>query len=126
MSTELELRELLIDCAQELADRNGGDTVLLDLRPLSSWTDFFIVTGATSSTHMRGLLKHADEFLGPRGYAPIRRPSPADDEEWCLVDYGPFVLHIMSAGAREFYELEKLWFEAEKTAFTPRTGADRA
>lgn len=126
MSTELELRELLIDCAQELADRNGGDTVLLDLRPLSSWTDFFILTGATSSTHMRGLLKHADEFLGPRGYAPIRRPSPADDEEWCLVDYGPFVLHIMSAGAREFYELEKLWFEAEKTAFTPRTGADRA
>jgi ribosome-associated protein len=39
----------------------------------------------------------------------------AEDEEWCLVDYGDFVVHIMGARAREFYELETLWFGAEMT-----------
>ncbi|MBU0927604.1 MAG: ribosome silencing factor [Spirochaetes bacterium] len=98
-----------------MAEHNGGDTVVLDLRKLSTWTDFFIVTSATSSTHLRGLARWAEDYLGPLGYSPLRRPRLAEDEQWCLLDFGDFVVHIMAAEAREFYELEKLWFGAEAT-----------
>jgi len=98
-----------------LAEHNGGDTIVLDLTKLSTWTDFFIVTSATSSTHLRGLARQVEDYLGPQGYSPLRRPRLAEDEQWCLLDFGDFVVHIMAAEAREFYELDKLWFEAELT-----------
>jgi len=98
-----------------LAEHNGGDTIVLDLRKLSTWTDFFIVTSATSSTHLKGLAKRVEDYLGPLGHSPLKRPRLAEDEQWCLLDFGDFVVHIMAAEARAFYELDKLWFEAEIT-----------
>ncbi len=111
----IEIREAAFGCATLLASHNGTDTVVLDLSKLSTWTDYFIVTSATSSTHLRGLARQVDEYLSSLGYNPLRRPRVAEDEEWCLVDYGDFVVHIMGARAREFYELETLWFGAEVT-----------
>lgn len=109
----IDIREAAFGCAGMLAEHNGGDTVVLDLRKLSTWTDFFVITSATSSTHLKGLARQVEEFLGPLGIAPLRRPRLAEDEQWCLLDFGDFVVHIMAAEARAFYELEKLWFEAE-------------
>lgn len=117
MSTEI--RDDVLACAKALADHNGGATLVMDLSGISSWTDYFIVTTATSTAHMRGLLRHLDDQLGELGMSALRRPHLADDEEWCLVDVGDFVVHIMSSGARSFYELEKLWFEA---GITPISG----
>ena len=113
MSTDI--REAAFGCASFLASHNGAETVILDLGKLSTWTDFFIVTSATSSTHLRGLARQVDEYLSTLGYSPLRKPKLAEDEEWCLIDYGDFVIHIMGARAREFYELESLWFGAEVT-----------
>jgi ribosome-associated protein len=95
-----------------LAGHNGGQTVVLDLEKLSTWTDFFIVTSATSSTHLRGLARQAEEFLADQGFSPLRKPRIAEDEAWCLIDCGDFIVHIMGAEARAFYELEKLWYGA--------------
>jgi len=120
----IDMRETALACGQLLADHNGSDTVVMDLRKLSSWTDFFVVTSATSSTHMRGLLRHLEDHLAEQGIVPLRRPRLAEDEEWCLVDFGDFVVHIMSLGARAFYELEKLWFEAELSPVSPRGPAE--
>lgn len=111
----INVQEAVFGCAGYLAEHNGGDTIVLDLRKLSTWTDFFIVTSATSSVHLKGLAKHAEDYLGPLGISPLRRPRLADDEQWCLLDFGDFVVHIMAAEARAFYELDKLWFEAELT-----------
>gem|GEM_PF-291748 len=116
-----EVREAAFGCAAMLAEHNGGDTVVLDLSKLSTWTDFFVVTSATSSTHLRGLARRVEEYLGPLGFSPLRRPGLADDEQWCLLDFGDFVVHIMTAEARGFYELEKLWFGAEITALSAPT-----
>ena len=115
----IDVREAAFGCATLLAGHNGMDTVILDLSKLSTWTDFFIVTSATSSTHLKGLARQVDEYLLTLGYSPLRKPKLAEDEEWCLVDYGDFVVHIMGARAREFYELETLWFGAEATKVAP-------
>lgn len=109
------MRAEVVASAELLAAHKGGDTVVLDLRGLSAWTDYFVITSATSVAHMRGLCRHLEESLGPRGLSPRRSPKIADDEEWCLLDYGDFVVHVMSAQGRTFYELEKLWYEAPQT-----------
>lgn len=111
----IDIKAAVIGCAESLAGHNGGNTMVLDFTAMSTWTDYFVIATATSSTHLRALARHADEYLSPLGLDPARKPSLADDEEWCLVDYGSFVIHLMTGRAREFYDLEKLWFEAVAT-----------
>ena len=111
-TVSIDVRKAVLGCATVLAEHKGGQTIVLDLEKLSTWTDFFIVTSATSSTHLRGLARQAEEYLASQGFSPLRKPRIAEDEAWCLIDFGDFVVHIMGAEARAFYELEKLWYGA--------------
>lgn len=106
-----DIHEQVRGCAQALADSRGQDTLCINLSGLGGWTDYFILASATSSTHMRGLVRQLEDHVHSRGLQPLRRPSLQDDDEWYLVDFGDFVVHIMSAAAREFYDLESLWHE---------------
>ena len=115
----IDRRAVVSACAQVLADHNGKDPVVLDLEGLSSWTDYFVIVTATSSAHMAGLVRHLSEYLAKNGLELARKPRVAEDEEWCLMDLGWFIVHVMSRKAREFYELEKLWFQAESVPLPP-------
>ncbi|MDR0452548.1 MAG: ribosome silencing factor [Treponema sp.] len=93
-----------------LRDHNGKDVVVLDLRKLNTWTDFFIIATVTSHTHVQGLLRHIKEFAREKDLEILRRPPKAGpDNEWNLVDLGNIIVHLMSERARSFYELERLW-----------------
>jgi ribosome-associated protein len=118
-SVPIDRRTAVLACAQVLADHNGKDTIVLDLTELNTWTDYFVVTTATSSAHLGGLARQLADYLAQEGLDPTRKPQVANDEEWCLVDVGWFVVHLMSGPAREFYELEKLWFQASSTPVSP-------
>jgi ribosome-associated protein len=92
---------------------------VLDLRGLCGWTDFFVIATVSSNTHLQGLERYIKEFARQQGIDILRRsrkpPAGAGaalPDEWCLVDMGPVVVHLMSAPARSFYELERLWSAA--------------
>jgi ribosome-associated protein len=120
--------------AQELGellrDHNGKDVVVIDLRGLNSWTDFFVIATVTSNTHVQGLLRHIKEFAREKdvdifrgqGHGrgrqhgkvqssalPSALPAALPDNEWNLVDMGNIIVHLMSERTRAFYELERLW-----------------
>jgi ribosome-associated protein len=99
--------------AKVIADHKGQHVVVLDLRALNSWTDFFIISTVTSSTHQQGLQRHIKEFAQETHIDILRRQrkAPADDE-WNLIDMGTMVVHLMTEKARSFYDLERLWSEA--------------
>lgn len=108
-----ETKQAVIDAAQLIADHAGTGTVALDVGPISGYTDFLIVTTVQSHAQLQGLMKYLDGFLGERNIQsrnPTKRPK---DDQWAYVDCGDFVIHIMRPEARSFYELEKLWHEAE-------------
>jgi ribosome-associated protein len=107
----------VIELARMLKLHNGGKTLVLDLREMGFWTDYFVIVTATSSTHMHGLMKRIKDFLNEKGMEPLRKHAGGGEDDWCLVDSGDFIVHIMSERARAFYELEKLWFQA-KVAFS--------
>jgi ribosome-associated protein len=113
-------RDAAFALARILADHKGGDVVVLDLAPCQGWTDFFLVATATSSAHLRGLTRAVDEWAHEAKVSYLTAPPRvADDEAWVLVDLGDIVIHLMTAEARAFYELEKLWFQATATQVAP-------
>ncbi|MDR1929027.1 MAG: ribosome silencing factor [Treponema sp.] len=93
-----------------LEDHKGADVTALDLRRLHIWTDFFVIATVTSGAHLQGLLRHLKDFAAERGMVILGQNRRADLEDgWNLVDMGTAVIHLMSAPARVFYELEQLW-----------------
>lgn len=106
--------ELVRQCALELAGSKGEHTVILDVNEVLDWTKYFIITTANSGVHLRGLLRICEDFTAGHGVYSMRKPSLDEEDEWCLIDYGDFIVHIMSARTREFYDLESLWYKAKK------------
>jgi ribosome-associated protein len=95
-----------------LAEHKAGDVAALDMRPLHSWTDFFVIATCTSGTHRDGLVRRISEFACERGFSVKGGGKASGDfreNGWTLVDMGQAVVHLMSAEARAFYELERLW-----------------
>lgn len=96
----------------ELAlDRKAQDVTILDLRGLSSATDFFIIATGRSDTHVSAIADHIIDELKKEGVRPVGVEGLRAGR-WVLVDYVDFVVHVFHPTAREFYQLERLWGDA--------------
>jgi ribosome-associated protein len=103
-------RALAVALGELIREHRGDDVVVMDLRELNSWTDFFIIATVSSSTHVKGLQRQIAEFARERGLEILRRHrKAAADEGWNLIDLGTMVVHLMTPQSRSFYELERLW-----------------
>lgn len=109
--TASDLTEEVRRAVDLAVDRKARDLSVLDLRGLSSATDFFMVATGTSDIHVRGVAEHIIEELKKEGV----RPSHVEGlrgGRWVLIDYIDFVVHVFHPEARDFYELERLWGDA--------------
>ena len=121
MAESSNSRELAERAARFLDDHKGEDTVLLDLREVSSLTDYFVITTARSSAHLSGLMKELFRFFAETGIHPLNSHKRAAGKGWLLVDCGDFVIHLMEKEERQFYELERLWFRAERISYSSKS-----
>jgi len=103
------IKEQAVSIGSLLSEHNGQNVRILDLRGINNWTDFFIIATATSKTHIDGLEKHIKEFCHEKNIEIFGSSRRDSDDEWRLLDLGTIIIHLMTSGAREFYELEKLW-----------------
>jgi ribosome-associated protein len=94
-----------------LFDRKGLDVTLLDLRGISSATDWFVIATGTSDTHVSSLADNVVEGLKKDGVRPLNVEGQRESR-WVLIDYFDFVVHVFHPAAREFYQLERLWGDA--------------
>ncbi|MGH7669229.1 MAG: ribosome silencing factor, partial [Gemmatimonadaceae bacterium] len=95
-------------CAENKADR----VVILDLEGVSDMTDYFVIANGTSDTHVRALAAHVMEALANVGQRPYHTEG-LPQGRWVLLDYVDFVVHLFHPSLREFYQLERLWGDAE-------------
>jgi ribosome-associated protein len=117
----LTLSELTteVSAAAELAlDRKARDTTILDLRGLSSATDFFIIASGTSDIHVRSIAEHIIEEMKRTGVRPDHVEGMRGGR-WVLIDYIDFVIHVFHPAARAFYQLERLWGDAPQMVWEP-------
>jgi ribosome-associated protein len=94
-------------------DRKGRDLVVLDLRGLSTATDFFFIGTGTSDIHVRGMAEYIIDELKRTGVRPDHVEG-LQGGRWVLIDYIDFVIHLFHPAAREFYQLEHLWGDASR------------
>jgi ribosome-associated protein len=107
-----------LDIGKMIREHNGGDVVVMDLRKLNSWTDFFVIATVSSYTHMQGLQRNIKEFARERNLEILRgHHKQSAGDEWSLIDLGNIVIHLMTAKSRSFYELERLWSAAGVLTF---------
>lgn len=105
-----------------LFDRKALDVTLLDLRKVSTATDYFLIATGRSDTHVSAIGDHLVDELKKEGV----RPSGVEGMRggrWVLVDYVDFVVHIFHPAAREFYQLERLWGDAPMRVLEPQESA---
>ena len=110
-------RDTALEAARLITDHKGEDTVVLDISGVCSFADFFVITTARSSAHLSGLLRELTEFFHERGIRPRGHHRRATVNGWLLLDCGDFVVHLMEKEQRDFYDLERLWFRAERVPY---------
>jgi len=93
-------------------DKKGIDPVILDLRPLSVVSDFFVVVSGSSSTHTLALADHIERELFSLGHKLHGKESD-EQGQWILLDFLSVVVHVFLQSTRDFYNLERLWGEAK-------------
>ena len=108
-----------IEIGKLLYEHKGGDVVVMDMRTLNFWTDFFIIATITSSTHLMGLERHIKDFAMEKeldilrfSRKPVKDGNNYNSDEWQLMELSGIVVHLMAAKTRSFFELERLWSAA--------------
>lgn len=105
----LELARRIVELAE---DKKAADIVLLELAPITSMTDYFVICSGGSERQLDAIADGIISTLRDEKIKPIgREGTPAS--HWVLVDYGSVIVHIFTPPEREYYGLEKHWSEAK-------------
>lgn len=98
--------------AQTIYDKKGFNILALDVRGLSSITDYLVIAEGNVDRHVAAIGKAVVEELEKQGEEPIHVEG-FQTGDWVVLDYSDFIVHIFMPGFREKYSLERLWKESE-------------
>jgi ribosome-associated protein len=104
----MQTKELLNAVLNDLNDLKAVNVTPLDVRHITSITDYMVIASGNSSRHVRSIADNLIHKMKERHNCPCGIEGDAEDE-WVLVDFGDVVVHIMQPRTRDFYNLEKLW-----------------
>jgi ribosome-associated protein len=119
----MDSRKMALLC-RELADnKKAEDIVILDVRELSSVTDYFVIASGTSEPHLRAIV---DEILDKLRDEHDVKPKAVDGTlhtAWIVLDYFDVIVHVMRGDVRERYDLETLWGDAPRVKTRKRAAS---
>ena len=108
----LSAKEVALAVTKALDEKKGIDIKLLRIDKVSSLADYFIICTGTVNTHVKTLCDYAEYTMEQLGEPMLGREGHRGNS-WELLDYGSLVVHVFTEEAREFYNLERLWADAE-------------
>lgn len=110
----MDSRKLALLC-RELADnKKAEDIVVLDVRELSSLTDYFVIASGTSEPHLRAIFDEITEGLWKKHEVKPKAVDGGLQAAWVVLDYFDVIIHVMRKDARDRYDLETLWGDAPR------------
>jgi ribosome-associated protein len=104
-------------------EKKAINSVVLDLREIASFTDYFVITSGTNERQVQAISDEIVETLKKAGTAAARVEG-YKTAEWILLDYGDFVVHVFDEKARSFYDLERLWRESKRVELPRQPGGE--
>lgn len=100
-------------------EKKASDVTMLQVRDLTSYTDWFVLATAESEPQLAAIADHLEQKMKERGVKPMGVEG-ARSGSWVLVDFGHVVAHLFLQETRAFYDLEGLWADAERVAVKDR------
>lgn len=108
----LSSKEVAIAATKALSSKKGVELRLLRIEDVSTLADYFLICTGTSSTHVKTLCDFAEVTLEELGEKMLGREGHRGNT-WELLDFGCLVIHVFTDEARKFFDLERLWSDAE-------------
>jgi ribosome-associated protein len=118
-----QLDERMLTALEAAAEKKAINSVVLDLREIASFTDYFVITSGTNERQVQAISDEIVETLKKAGTAAARVEG-YKTAEWILLDYGDFVVHVFDEKARTFYDLERLWRESRRVELPREIGGE--
>lgn len=107
-----ETLEVARECLGYFDEKKAANPLLMDLRKVNSYLDFFLIATGNSQIHCRSLARDTVKFLSARGMKEYGKHDL--NSEWIILDFGDLIIHIFTEEMRSYYQLEKLWADADK------------
>lgn len=108
----MDYQEIIVECAKFLEEKKAINVVVMDLKGLSSISDYFIIASGENPRHTLALSDYAEDFLASKGY-DLHHKEGIDSADWVVLDYMDFMIHLFNSNKREFYNLDELWKSAD-------------
>ena len=121
--SEEQLDDRILTALRAAAEKKASDVVVLDLREIASFTDFFVIVSGNNERQVQAISDEVSDTLKKSGN-PAARVEGYKTAEWILLDYGDFVVHVFDEKARKFYDLERLWRESRRVPLPAEFGGD--
>jgi ribosome-associated protein len=115
----MESKKLALACAEYADNRKGEKIVVLDMSPVSSITDYFVIVTGTSEPHLRAISDEIETKVRDNFGVRPRAVDGTIQGAWMVLDYFDVIVHIMRTDARERYDIEGLWNDAPKVSLAP-------
>ncbi len=107
-----QVESLLNTIAQVIHDKKGTNILALDVKGLSSITDYLVIAEGLVDRHVSGIAQAIIETLADDGIFPIHKEG-LQEGDWAVLDYGEVMIHLFKPGFREKYSLERLWQDSK-------------
>src|SRR5438093_11255362 len=119
----MDSRKLALRCRALADNKKAEDIVILDVREVSSVTDYFVIASGSSEPHLRAIV---DEIIDKLKQDHDVRPKAIDGTlhtAWIVLDYFDVIVHVMRTDVRNRYDLETLWGDAPRVRARKRKAA---
>lgn len=103
-----------IQAARTADAMTDEETVVLDVGDVLSITGWFVITGGRNERQVKAVAEEIEEKLRAQGGPKPVRTEGLDSLSWVLLDFGSFVVHVFTAEARQYYDLERLWSDVPR------------
>ncbi|MGH7975315.1 MAG: ribosome silencing factor [Limisphaerales bacterium] len=117
----MDSKKLALLCRDFADNRKAENIVVLDVRDLSSVTDYFVVASGTSEPHLRAIVEEITDRLRDDDDLRAVRKDGSTQGAWIVLDFFDVIVHVMRADVRERYDLEGLWGDAARVKTKKKT-----
>lgn len=105
--------EIAFHCADAAEDKQGSDILILDMRAVSSVADYFLICAGATDRQVKAIADEIRKRLKEKGIECSHAEGERDGN-WVVLDFFDVIVHIFSQETREYYQLERLWGDAQK------------
>ena len=110
---ELDAKKRALLCVNASLEKKAKDLVVMKVKELSAFTDYFVICSGASDRQVQAIAAAIRENMKKKGLLPLGVEGEKHGQ-WVLMDYEDVVVHIFYEPVREFYDIERLWYEAPR------------